>query len=224
MQTLIANKGKIAYTINRVRTVIRLKWLSALKEVVKLLESSQEKLILDAAYYCIAKEGYAHTSLRQIARKAGVSVSQISYHYQNKEGLLLAVVARTAQNYHKYMQDYLKPKMTPREKAEQFILLYQKVLEKDPELFRVLYDLAGLALWSEPFRLQVRDVFHGIIEQITNEVFTKELLSQFGYDYPAETLASLFFGALFGIGVQALLEPENKAIVQSLGAISVVFR
>ncbi len=189
-----------------------------------MLESSQQELILDAAYRCIAKEGYAHTSLRQIAKTAGVSVSQISYHYQNKEGLLLAVVARTAQNYHKYMQDYLKPEMGPRQKAEQFIMLYQKVLVKDPELFRVLYDLAGLALWSEPFRYQVRQVFQGIMSQITTEVFTEELLSQLGYDYSPETLASLFFGALFGIGVQSLLEPENEAITSSLGAISVVFK
>lgn len=189
-----------------------------------MLERSQQEKILDAAYYCIAKDGYARTSLRQIATEAGVAVSQISYHYNNKEGLLLSVVSRTARNYHEYMQAYLKREMTPRQKAEQFILLYQKVLEEDPELFRVLYDLAGLALWSEPFRLQVREVFRGIMDQITEEVFTKELLEQLGYDYTSETLASLFFGALFGIGLQALLEPEDKAIPRSLGVVSVVFK
>ncbi|NLJ79824.1 MAG: TetR/AcrR family transcriptional regulator [Firmicutes bacterium] len=189
-----------------------------------MLAVTQQEKILDAAYRCLAKDGYAQTSLRQIAAEAGVAVSQISYHYQNKEGLLLAVVARVAQNYHHYMQGYLKPTMTPEEKGEQFILLYQKVLREDPELFRVLYDLAGLALWSEPFRQRVRDVFAGIMDQITKEVFTEELLRRLDYDYTSATLASMFFGALFGIGVQALLEPENKAIPNSLGALTVVFR
>lgn len=189
-----------------------------------MLERSQQEKILDAAYACIARDGYAQTSLRQIAQEAGVAVSQISYHYENKEGLLLAVVERAATNYHAYMQAYLQPHMSPREKGECFIALYQRVLEDDQELFRVLYDLAGLALWSEPFRLRVRDVFGAIVEQITNEVFTEDLVNDLDYQHAPETLASLFFGGLFGIALQALLEPENKEIVDSLSALSVVFK
>lgn len=80
------------------------------------VETSQQEKILDAAYHCIAKQGYAHVTLRQIAKEAGVAVSQISYHYQNKEGLLLAVVTRAANKYQEYLQDYLKPDMTPKER------------------------------------------------------------------------------------------------------------
>lgn len=191
---------------------------------VKLLERSQEIKILDAAYKVIAREGYANTSLRQIATEAEVAVSQISYHYENKEGLLLAVVTRVADNYYEYMQKSLRDNMSPREKGNCFIHLYQQVIQNDSELFRVLYDLAGLALWSEPLRAQVREIFRGIMDQITEEVFTEELMKELGYGYSADTLSSLFFGALFGIGLQASLEPENKAIPQSLGALVVLFQ
>ena len=128
-----------------------------------MLEPTQQEKILDAAYAVIAREGYVKTSLRQIAQEAHVAVSQISYHYENKEGLLLAVVRRVANRYYDYMQLYLKPEMSPREKGECFIRLYQEVLEDDPALFRVLYDLVGLALWSEPVRLNVREIFTGIV-------------------------------------------------------------
>ena len=64
-----------------------------------MLERTQEEKILDAAYNVMAREGYAQTSLRQIADEAQVALSQISYHYQNKEGLLLAVVKRVAGRY-----------------------------------------------------------------------------------------------------------------------------
>lgn len=189
-----------------------------------MLEVSQQEKILDAAYECIGREGYAQVSLRQIAKKAGVAVSQISYHYENKEGLLLAVVARTAKKYHEYLKNFLHPNMTPREKGDMFIRLYQQVLERDAQLFRVLYDLVGLALWSEPFRLEVREIFRGITEQITAEVFTDELMAELGYVHSSETLASLFFGGLFGVGVQALLEPENEAITSSLSALVVILK
>ncbi len=188
------------------------------------MERSQQEKILDAAYACIARDGYAQTSLRQVAQEAGVAVSQISYHYENKEGLLLAVVERAATNYHDHMQAYLKPEMSHREKGECFIALFQGVLENDQELFRVLYDLAGLALWSPPFSLRVREVFKEIMDKITVEVFTPQLVEELGTQHSPETLASLFFGGLFGIALQASLEPENKEIISSLSALSVVFK
>lgn len=189
-----------------------------------MLEISQEEKILDAAYAIIAREGYVRTSLRQIAQEAQVAVSQISYHYENKEGLLLAVARRVANKYYDYMQLSLKPEMTPLEKGECFIRLYQEVLENDSDLFRVLYDLVGLALWSKPVREQVREIFAGIMDQITEEVFTGELMGQLGLTYSPETLASLFFSGIFGIAVQALLEPDNKTITGSLDALNVIFK
>lgn len=188
-----------------------------------MLEKSQHEKILDAAYAVIAREGYARTSLRQIAQEAEVAVSQISYHYENKQGLLLAVVRRVANKYFDYMQAYLQPEMSPRERGICFISLYQEVLAKEPELFRVLYDLVGLALWSEPLRVKVKEIFQGIMDQITAEVFTGELMAEIGYTHPPEVLASMFFGGIFGIAVQALLQPDSETI-SSLSALEILFQ
>lgn len=146
-----------------------------------MLGRNQEEKILDAAYTVIARVGYSQTSLRQIAQEANVAVSQISYHYQNKQGLLLAVVRRVANSYYAYMQAHLKSGMSPQEKGECFILLYQ-------------------------------------------EVFTEEYVGKLGYDYTPEELSSMFFGAIFGIGVQALLEPDNKTIATALGALNTILK
>lgn len=189
-----------------------------------MLEASQQEKILDAAYAVIAREGYTRTSLRQIAQEAGVAVSQISYHYENKEGLLLAVARRVANKYYDYMQLYLKPEMSPRDKGECIIRLYQEVLENDTDLFRVMYDLVGLALWSEPLRGKVREIFAGILDKITAEVFTAEVMGELGKSYSPETIASLFFSGIFGIGVQSLLNPGNKIITESLDALNVILK
>jgi len=187
-----------------------------------LLEANQQEKILDAAYAVIAREGYARTSLRQIAAEAQVAVSQISYHYQNKEGLLLAVARHVTSTYYEYIQQYLEPGMSPQEVGECFIRLYQEVLRNDPDLFRVLYDLVGLALWSEPLRVEVREIFVRFTDQIIEGVFTAEFVDRLGSSYSRETLASLFFGGLFGVGVQSLLEPNNQTIADSLDALNVI--
>jgi AcrR family transcriptional regulator len=49
--------------------------------------------LLDAAEALVADEGYSAPSHRSIARRAGVHVALVNYHYGSKEMLLEAVVA-----------------------------------------------------------------------------------------------------------------------------------
>ncbi|HEY8243380.1 MAG TPA: helix-turn-helix domain-containing protein, partial [Casimicrobiaceae bacterium] len=47
--------------------------------------------LLDAAEALVADEGYSAPSHRSIARRAGVHVALVNYHYGSKEMLLEAV-------------------------------------------------------------------------------------------------------------------------------------
>lgn len=50
--------------------------------------------LLDAAERLFAERGYEGTSLRALADAAEANVAAVNYHFQSKEGLLRAVVAR----------------------------------------------------------------------------------------------------------------------------------
>jgi AcrR family transcriptional regulator len=50
--------------------------------------------ILDAARDVLAADGYAHTTTRSIAERAGVQLSLVHYHFEGKQQLLAAVLAR----------------------------------------------------------------------------------------------------------------------------------
>jgi AcrR family transcriptional regulator len=50
--------------------------------------------ILDTAEKLFALEGYSVTSLRKITSEAGVNLAAINYHFQTKEGLLVALLHR----------------------------------------------------------------------------------------------------------------------------------
>ena len=50
---------------------------------------NQSKKILLTAFECISSKGYANTSMRDIADAAEVALSQLNYHYKNKEDLTL---------------------------------------------------------------------------------------------------------------------------------------
>ena len=55
-------------------------------------ESTTAAAILDAARRCLLAEGYAAMSLRKVATEAGVPLSQVSYHFGSKSGLVLALL------------------------------------------------------------------------------------------------------------------------------------
>ena len=52
--------------------------------------SSQQ--IIDAAIRVLARQGYAKTSLLEIAKEAGMSKGALHYHYPTKEALIHAVL------------------------------------------------------------------------------------------------------------------------------------
>lgn len=50
--------------------------------------------ILDAAERLLAKNGFEATSLRAITTEAGVNLAAVNYHFQTKDSLIRAVMAR----------------------------------------------------------------------------------------------------------------------------------
>lgn len=58
------------------------------------LITARRNLILDAAIEVIAQHGFQRTSIKQIAKHAGVADGTIYNYFKNKEELLHAIVAR----------------------------------------------------------------------------------------------------------------------------------
>ena len=56
------------------------------------LIDARRKQILDAAIALTAEQGFARTTIKQIARRAGVADGTIYNYFKNKEDILLAVV------------------------------------------------------------------------------------------------------------------------------------
>jgi len=51
-------------------------------------QDNTKSSLIRAAQLLFARYGFAATSVKQIADKAGVNVSLVSYHFGGKEGLL----------------------------------------------------------------------------------------------------------------------------------------
>ena len=59
------------------------------------MEDSKSK-ILSASAQLFVKNGYDGTSVRQIAKEAGVNIAMISYYFKSKEGVLVDLINETS--------------------------------------------------------------------------------------------------------------------------------
>jgi len=138
--------------------------------LIEAEEQSQQEKILLAAFKIISTKGYANVSTRNIADEAGVVLSQLNYYFKNKEGLFKEVVRMMIGKYLREIEESLKEEDSPKERAKSLIKYFIKMLKYNPELFRLLYDFTGLALWSPVFSNLLSDLFKDLSEMIEKYV------------------------------------------------------
>lgn len=93
------------------------------------MSKSTKETILQAAVQLFNVQGYTGTSLRDIAKKANVNVSNIAYYFENKRGLLEYGLTMFFEGYMKVVEEgYYHTKLGARGRLKQItenILLYQ---------------------------------------------------------------------------------------------------
>ncbi|MEG0296233.1 MAG: TetR/AcrR family transcriptional regulator [Clostridium sp.] len=69
------------------------------------MKSTGKDRILESAKQLISEKGIAQTSVREIAKVAGVTTGAIYHHYKNKEELLYAVMNTSLSESHKILEN-----------------------------------------------------------------------------------------------------------------------
>lgn len=189
----------------------------------EMKKESQSGKILQTAFECISLRGYANVSMRDIAEEAGVALSQLTYHYKNKEGLLVEVTNMMIQKYIIEIEGHLREGATPKEKLSDIIALFQKVLEENPSLFKLFYDFVSMALWSEQFSSLLRNMFERLVNLIEKYVLNEAQLNSNLTNYAPKSIARMFLGAMFGTAIQVILDPDEKKLPEALNVVEVLF-
>ena len=183
----------------------------------------QSQLIINAAYKHISQRGYANVSLREIAEEAGVVLSQLNYYYKNKEGLLIEVVRMTARQYMVEIEEILKVGTGSQEKMSNLVKYFQNMLITNPNLFRLLFDLTNVSMWSNTFRNILNELFDDLADLIEKYILVDNTaLASIGFG-STKTLAQVIFGSLFGTSIQVLLNPDNKDLYKAMNLVEYIY-
>jgi AcrR family transcriptional regulator len=98
------------------------------------------EVLLQAAIQSIAEVGPGGFTLREVARRAGVSHNAPYRHFHDKEDLLAAVATEGFRELNQEMLDSIKPRSDARERLKCAGLAYVEFALRRPEHFTVMFD------------------------------------------------------------------------------------
>jgi AcrR family transcriptional regulator len=185
---------------------------------------STDTLILDAARSRLLADGYAGLSTRKVAEEAGVSVSQLHYHFGSKQGLILALLEeenqrRLERQTRMYAED--APLWQRYERACDY-------LEDDLEsgYVRVLQEMIAAGWSNREVCDAVRELVGGWVALLAEVAREAERRHGTLGPFTAEELATLVASAFLGSEALLLLgfDREVLPIRSALRRVGVVIR
>lgn len=107
-------------------------------------QSETAQRILDAALVSFGTKGYEGTSLDQVARGLGVRKQTLLYWYPSKEGLLAAVVDRSAGELRDAFEKALEGAGTGWDRVEAVVRSVFRLAARRPELLNLVREVGRL--------------------------------------------------------------------------------
>ncbi len=145
------------------------------------MTEKQEK-ILNAALDLFAHEGFKATSTSKVAKKAGVSEGLIFRHFENKEGLLQAIIQQGEEKIKVLFADIVL-ETDPKEVLRKTLQIGQKMNQNE----------ADAAFWKLQYKIKWELEIYGEHKVEPLERALTVALEKLGYDDPLQEARILMY-------------------------------
>lgn len=173
--------------------------------------SSRRFQIIRAATSVLARQGYSDTSLKEIAREAGVAPGLLHYYFDSKEELLLEVVQLLDRELTETWQRAVANIDDPLERITAALDAAEARCSQQPEFWRLLFDLYMLGLSNPAIHRRCQELWARFVDDIEAEV--RQVLGRLpAYSLlPPRDLAGCVAAAIDGISLAALIEAKDPS-------------
>jgi AcrR family transcriptional regulator len=171
----------------------------------------QAQTIIEAAYRCLARDGYARTSMQRIADEAGLQKRMLHYYFETREKLFEEIAAYVGDRMLEPVEDAIAGLDDPAEIIEAgFDRLWRELAAK-PELHGVYLGLVAESTGDPSLHAAIvavgdryRELIHRLIAQVRVQGWTLAL--------PEETIAIATIASIQGLALQYLERGESPAL------------
>ncbi len=179
-------------------------------------EEVRRRQILDAAKRCFIERGLDATTMRDIARIAGLSLGGIYFHFASKEDIFRAVCDET---YGTVLRKWRESPERAGQSAESLLrelaAINLDMLDSEPDYFRLALVLNGAAVVNDDLKRVKRDHHRGFVDflaaALERGVAAGELVAH-DTGAIAEGIVALFDGFYLRRAIDADVTPRTSAI------------
>lgn len=154
------------------------------------------KALLQSARELLASKGYRGFSLRQVARKTGVSATSVYIYFENKDHLIHTLIEQSVSELNRRLKKVYGTLTDPVKRLEGFAEAYVQYALEHPREYQIIY-LASTEDMSRYPKEKFRKARRGY-EYLTDTI--KEAVEQKIFDEPRpRTAAYTFWAQLHGV-------------------------
>lgn len=180
--------------------------------------------ILAAAERIVTRNGYANTSMKDIAEEAGVAQALLHYYFESKDELLTEVVLAIDNEVQKAWKAAVADIEDPLRRIAVGLDTAAAKCAERPEFFQLLFDLQAVGFANPAVKARMRELSDRFIEDVVAEVERVAAAMPVPPPLPARALALAIAGSVDGIALQAVIRGESPAEpFQSLKAMILGF-
>lgn len=165
------------------------------------------RLIVAAASAVMGREGYAGTSMKDIAQEAGVAQGLIHYYFESKETLLLAVMhGMCGQMLEETRARFGASTGDPMARSWVALETARDHCTQHPEMLRLLFEMVAVSLNNPAMRVELESVYAeieaataGMVRELNDQLPTPMPL-------PPEDFANVIIAGIDGLALRAMVD------------------
>jgi AcrR family transcriptional regulator len=171
-------------------------------------DASRES-ILQAAAELFSQRGYAGVGVDELAARSGIAKTAIYHHFGNKDGLLAAVLERTAAAWIEGIRQSSSEASYPFERLDRALAGMRTMLEEKPWVLKLVQILALEVADQKP---EIRAILQSLLRRATAAI-VEGMEETMGGPVPnAERISKVVLALLDGIAMGQHVDPDNLSL------------
>jgi AcrR family transcriptional regulator len=182
-------------------------------------DQDRRQQIIEAAAAVIAREGFENTSLKQVAREAGIATALIHYYFKDKDELLLAIVRYLDDFFYTAWKNRSAHLEDPMERVKANVESIVFMFRRHPEFGRLLFEFFMLSQTNDRLRPGTEQIVNHFLEAIAEEADDLAKIGAVGNQLqilPRDDQAALVGAVIYGIGLVWMMTGKDPLPVLRL--------
>jgi AcrR family transcriptional regulator len=179
--------------------------------------------IVEAAIRVLARQGYAHTSLMDIATEAGMSKGAVHYHFPTKEALMTVVLKNACDAVAGRTREVWTEGEKPLPALRSSLLKLWRVRAELSDEAAVVADLLAQSLHDRKLREPLAEYYRFAAAQVQEHLQANLLKVGLKPKLPLEMIARILHAFLDGFLMQHIVDPDatsEEALLDSFETLA----